>query len=288
MLIADLPPFWRSNVGVMDPGADGGRCQVLLVPGGASSVHGYFPGLRRSVGARAELIEADPPWIGADGDRRTLRLPEYAGELALAARSRGSGRLVVVGHSLGGLIALRLAVDEPDLVAGLVLLDPTPPAPRSSLTALCWQMRVGAALGPVGRRLWEAEAHRAMRGIEMDGEQERALRVYTDRQFVAESVRWARHLTGDGTVLASDLAGGRLPRVPAVVVSAGEHGQKSAVRRAHRQLAGWISGADLQVWDGTRHPLHIQQPDRVASAVFTLLERAADPLATGDVGTPDA
>jgi pimeloyl-ACP methyl ester carboxylesterase len=116
----------------------------------------------------------------------------------------------------------------------------------------------------------------------MDGEQEWALRVYTHPRFVAESVRWARHLAGDGTLLAGDLAAGRLPRVPAVVVSAGEHGQKSAVRRAHRQLAGWIPGADLEVWDGTRHPLHIQQPDRVASAVLALLERAADPRATGD------
>jgi hypothetical protein len=34
-------------------------------------------------------------------------------------------------------------------------------------------------------------------------------------------------------------------------------------------------GANLQVWDGTRHPLHIQQPDRVTGAVLALLERAA-------------
>lgn len=271
----------------MDVGDDGGKWRVLLVPGGASSVHGYFPGLGRPVGARAELVEADPPWIGAEGDRRPLRLPEYAGALALAARSRGGGRIVALGHSLGGLIALRLAVDEPDLVAGLVLLDPTPPAPRSQLTALSWQMRAAVALGPVGPRLWEAEAHRAVRGIEMDGEQERALHVYTDRRFVAESVRWARHLAGDVALLAGDLAAGKLPRIPAVVVSAGEHGEKSAVRRAHRQLTGWIPGADLQVWDGTRHPLHIQQPDRVASVLLALLERVAEPLATGDAGTPD-
>jgi pimeloyl-ACP methyl ester carboxylesterase len=265
----------------MTMGVDGGELRVLAVPGGASSVHGYFPRLGRSVGARAELIEVDPPWIGVEGDRRPLRLSEYAGELALAARSRGDGRLVVVGHSLGGLIALRLAVDEPGLVAGLLLLDPTPPAPRSSLTALSWQMRAGAAMGPAGRGLWDAGARRALRGIETDGEQERALRVYTHPRFVTESVRWARHLAGDGTLLAGDLAAGRLPHVPAVVVSAGEYGQKSAVRRRHEQLARWIPGAELQVWDGTRHPLHIQRPDRVTSAVLALLERAADPLATG-------
>lgn len=258
--------------------ASGGEWRVLAIPGGASTVRGYFPGLGRFIAGRAELIEADPPWIGANGadrDRRPLRLPEYAGQLALAARDRGNGRLVVVGHSLGGLIALRLAVDEPDLVAGLLLLDPTPPAPRSSLTVLCWQMRAAAALGPAGRRLWAAGALRALRGTEMDGEQERALRVYTDPRFVAESVRWARHLAGDGTALAGDLAAGRLARVPAVLVSAGANGPNSAVRRAHEQLAGWIPGADLQVWAGTQHPLHLQQPDRVADAALALLDRAA-------------
>ncbi len=238
--------------------------------------------IARSVGARAEMIEVDPPGIGGERDRRRLRLSEYASELAMAARSGDGGRLVVVGHSLGGLVALRLAVDEPDLVAGLLLLDPTPPAPRAWLTALSLEMRVGAALGPVGRRLWEAGGRRALRGIERDGEQERALRVYTDPRFVAETARWARHLAGDGTLLAGDLAAGRLPRVPAVIVSAGEHGPKSVVRRAHRQLAEWIPGADLQVWDGTRHPLHIQQPDRVTRVVLALLERAADPLTMAD------
>jgi pimeloyl-ACP methyl ester carboxylesterase len=256
--------------------ASNDKLRVLAVPGGASSVHGYFPRLGRSVGARAELIEVDPPWIGAERDRRPLRLSKYAGELALTARSQGEGRLVVVGHSLGGLVALRLAVDEPDLVAGLLLLDPTPPAPRRSLTVLSWEMRVGVGLGPFGRRLWAAGGRRAVRGLEVDGEQERALRVYTHPRFVAENARWARHLASDATLLADDLAAGRLPRVPAIVVSAAEHDQKSAVRRAHQQLITWIPGADLQVWDGTQHPLHIQQPDRVASAVLALLERAGN------------
>ena len=109
----------------------------------------------------------------------------------------------------------------------------------------------------------------------MDSEQEQALRVYTHPRFVSETARWAAHLPGDGTLLASELAAGRLPRVPAVVVSAGsEHGPKSAARRAHRQLAQWVPCTDLQVWEGTRHPLHIQQPDRVASELSALLERA--------------
>ena len=86
---------------------------MLLVPGGASTVHGYFPGLARALANHAALIEHDPPWIGATSDGRPLRLFEYAAALALTVRNGGSEPVCVVGHSLGGLVALRLAVDHP-------------------------------------------------------------------------------------------------------------------------------------------------------------------------------
>lgn len=108
----------------------------------------------------------------------------------------------------------------------------------------------------------------------MGAEQQQALAVYTHRRFLAENARWAGHLARDGAALATDLAGGKLGGVPTVVVSAGEHPPTSAIRRAHQQLVAWIPGAELQVWDGTSHPLHIQQPGKVAQAVLELLDRA--------------
>lgn len=44
--------------------------------------------------------------------------------LAALIDDQGDGPVVVVGHSFGGAIALQLAASHPDLVAGLVLLDP--------------------------------------------------------------------------------------------------------------------------------------------------------------------
>ena len=254
-----------------------GSCQprVLLVPGGASTVHGYFPQLGASLRTQAEVIEVDPPGIGPANDGRPLRLTEYAAEQAQAARSRGDGPLVVAGHSLGGLVALQLAIDDPGLVAGLVLLDPTPPTPRAALTGMATFLKALAGLGPIGRRLWNAQARRDLRGIPMNSEQERALRAYTHPRFIAETCRWARHLARDGTALASDLAAGKLRPIPTVIVSASNHRPGSAARRAHQQLAEWIPGASLQVWENTTHPLHIQQPDKVARTVLTLLERPA-------------
>jgi alpha-beta hydrolase superfamily lysophospholipase len=48
-------------------------------------------------------------------DRRRLSLSDYALALAQAIRRESDDPVVAVGHSLGGLIALRLAVQDQPL-----------------------------------------------------------------------------------------------------------------------------------------------------------------------------
>jgi pimeloyl-ACP methyl ester carboxylesterase len=252
---------------------DVGTRRVLLIPGGASTVHGYFPDLADALATRATLIESDPPGIGGGSDRRPLRLADYAAGLAREVREGGSDSVGVIGHSLGGLVALRLAVDETDLVAALLLLDPTPPlTPRLALRLVASFFRVFAALGPLGRRMWAAQTRRDLRNISLSAEQERAFAVYTDSRFLDEMARWATHLARDGSALAEDIAAGKLGAVPTMVVSA-DRSAKSPVRRAYERLAASIPNAELVVWEGAGHTLHIQQPAKVAAAMLALLER---------------
>ncbi|RAK62386.1 hypothetical protein DLM85_23575 [Hymenobacter edaphi] len=44
--------------------------------------------------------------------------------------ARGLGRYVLLGHSMGGKIALALAARQPAGLAGVVLLNPSPPSPE--------------------------------------------------------------------------------------------------------------------------------------------------------------
>ncbi|MCB1008046.1 MAG: alpha/beta hydrolase [Acidobacteria bacterium] len=104
----------------------GGR-RVLFVhgsPGTWEAYRGYLddPRLR----AVARLLAFDRPGFGDSGRGRTE--PSLARQAAAAARvldAEPGPPAVVVGHSLGGPIAARLAVDRPDLVGALVLVAPS-------------------------------------------------------------------------------------------------------------------------------------------------------------------
>jgi pimeloyl-ACP methyl ester carboxylesterase len=61
--------------------------------------------------------ESDAPPTG-------YRPEDYARDLAAMLEALGIGQAPVLGHSLGSLVALALADRRPDLVSGLVLVDP--------------------------------------------------------------------------------------------------------------------------------------------------------------------
>lgn len=54
------------------------------------------------------------------------RIERFAADLRDLVAARNLGPVVVVGHSMGATVALRLAVDSPELVRGLILIAPVP------------------------------------------------------------------------------------------------------------------------------------------------------------------
>lgn len=63
------------------------------------------------------------PWLTWPGP---WDLPSLANGVAEHLRKRYPGPVLVCGHSTGGAVALQLAVTEPDLIAGLVLVNTGP------------------------------------------------------------------------------------------------------------------------------------------------------------------
>jgi pimeloyl-ACP methyl ester carboxylesterase len=72
-----------------------------------------------------------------DGD---YSVAAFAGDAAELIRTLGLDRPVVVGHSLGGVVALALAASQPDLVRGVVMVDPAPIVMSNEMKAMFGQI----------------------------------------------------------------------------------------------------------------------------------------------------
>jgi pimeloyl-ACP methyl ester carboxylesterase len=99
---------------------------VVLEPGlGASSVG--WSGLHALLAESSRVISYDRAGLGASPPAPGRRdLTALAADLAQVITRAGDEPAVLVGHSLGATIARHLAQRRPDLVAGLVLIDPIP------------------------------------------------------------------------------------------------------------------------------------------------------------------
>jgi 3-oxoadipate enol-lactonase len=62
----------------------------------------------------------------SNGARGPYNLERFAADVRELVGALGIGPVVVVGHSMGATVALRLAVDAPELVSGLILIAPVP------------------------------------------------------------------------------------------------------------------------------------------------------------------
>lgn len=120
-------PGARLHVREAAPDGDGdGLPPVVMIHGlaGQSAHFGY--GIMPRLKGVLRMAAPDRPGCGystraADAG---ADLPTQAGQIAALIDRLGLGRALVVGHSLGGAVALALALDHPDKVAGLVLLAP--------------------------------------------------------------------------------------------------------------------------------------------------------------------
>lgn len=124
---------------------DGTRLAALRFPAPANPtgavviVHGYGEHIRRYRPTAADLAGAGFAVFGSDlrghgrsGGRRAhiRRFDDYTSDVAATlawARTtygRGDEPLFLLGHSMGGLVALRLALSRPQGLAGLILTSP--------------------------------------------------------------------------------------------------------------------------------------------------------------------
>lgn len=122
----------RLYASVRPAGSGPRRTYVLLHGIGVS--HRYLARLHLELAKGSDVYSFDLPGFGdAPRPRRQVPVGEYAAFVRAALADAGLTSCVVVGHSMGTQYAVELALQEPELVAGVVLMGPVVDARRKSV-----------------------------------------------------------------------------------------------------------------------------------------------------------
>jgi 2-succinyl-6-hydroxy-2,4-cyclohexadiene-1-carboxylate synthase len=247
---------------------------MSAVPRPVALIHGFtntgacWAPVAAALGARFDVLAPDLRGHGAASGARPIGLPECANDIVAAAPER----FVLGGYSMGGRVALHLALAHPRRVEALVLIGTTP----------------GIA-DPVEREARAAQDDALAQDIEGSPIEAFAERWGRNRLFkgqapeVAEAAR-ADRLRNDPAGLAAALRGlgqgacepvwNRLPelRMPVALV-VGERDAK--YRKLAERMAVALPRAELLAVPATGHAVHLEAPAIVAQAIGQAASRGA-------------
>jgi N-formylmaleamate deformylase len=247
----------RFTVEVRGSGPD-----VILIPGLSGGRNVWAATVRAVPGYRYHLVQVS----GFDGEpaRGNVRGPiisSLAAELARYIREQRLDRPAIVGHSMGGTLAMMLAADRPRLVGRIMVVDMLP-----------------APAGLFGQTTGDAST--IARGIAGLTETTGGRRLFSGL-VNAFAPSGSSFRTSDPVVItrtmnelaAMDLTG-KLPaiRVPLTVAYASPGGGAGpATDQRFRQAYAGARGARFVRIDGSGHMVMYDQPARLAAAIRDFL-----------------
>ena len=130
-----------------------GKARLLFVHGWQAD-RTVWNGIVAELGPGTRSVAVDLRGSGASSDAGgPYNLEWFAADLRELVEALGIGPLVVVGHSMGATVALRLAVDAPELVSGLILIAPVPAGGAGFSPKGADYLRATAG-NPVAARKW--------------------------------------------------------------------------------------------------------------------------------------
>lgn len=142
------PPHWIE--------AGRGDSTLLCLHGVSGGAEGWRPLLAAMAGDRHRVLAWDMPGYGHSPSCGEPGFQAWTGAIGALLDAAGVDRVTLVGHSLGGMIALDAAVRMPGRITALVLACSTPafgggtgPAQRTFLARRLGPLDHGAEMGDV-------------------------------------------------------------------------------------------------------------------------------------------
>jgi pimeloyl-ACP methyl ester carboxylesterase len=177
-------------------------------------------------------------------------------------------RADLAGFSLGGTIAMRVAIDHPDRVGGLALVATSS---RVGRAAGDWYRERVAMVGRGDPRLREKlDQDTADVYAQSPGEVEEGLLIR--RQSTADPRGYANACAAMAGLNAAPLDP-ELPRIkaPALIVAADR--DQHCPPKAAQIIAAGIAGSRLEVFEGAGHPIPVERPAELARSINSFLAR---------------
>jgi len=228
-----------------------------------------------------KVVVPDNRGTGAsDAPRPPYRMRELADDLAAVLEDSGVGPALVVGISLGGMIAQHLALRHPAQVGGMVLAATTcgPPVgnlPRVGFIPLMLRSLLGdrRALRPL--RLWLVHE----RSLERNPE----IFAAWDREARRQPTPWSG-LMGQLAAAAGHSTGFQLGRIRCPVEVIAGSDDRIIPPESARILARRIPGAHLTVVPDAGHAFPLEAPRALPEAIGRVQARITE-LQSARAGT---
>jgi pimeloyl-ACP methyl ester carboxylesterase len=240
-----------------------------------------WAGVMPLVAARTRVVAYDRAGTGASDPAWPLALSTQVDDLAAVIGATGNGPSVLAGHSWGGLLAQLVALRNPDLIAGLVLVDP---ADERFLATAREGLRQGIALGEA---VLEQHAKGQLANTVRETFRPFAQHLADDQQVQALILEayvscyaahsQARMVLGEQRLITDSLPlirqsrqGRTLPDVPVVVFSATADTpghDREAWTAFQAELAASAPNGQHIVLADTSHAMNQDRPAEVAEAI---------------------
>jgi pimeloyl-ACP methyl ester carboxylesterase len=250
-----------------------------------------WAGVLPAVAEHTRVIAYDRAGIGASDPVSPLTVAGEVADLAALVSAAGQGRCVLAGHSWGGLLAQLVAFSHPDLVAGLVLVDP---ADEEISAAVPWPLRavlsapghaalllhrlglagrmVRGTFGPFARRL---TSDPQLQALILDAyascysKRTQVQMLRDENRLGTTAIPYIRHLRATSA----------LPDVPIVVLSATKglpENMRGRWTKRQASLTETAAGQHLIAQD-TGHAIHQERPEQVTTTVLDVVEHIRQP-----------
>ncbi len=257
--------WWRSR----------GRGPALVLLNGYGASADLWPaGWLARLAERHRVVTPDPRGGGwSRFAEAPFTIADLADDVVAVLDDAGIGRAVLLGLSMGGMVAQEVALAAPHRVVGLVLAGTRPPAPAfvhppwSSSLAFVRGPARGESLAHFQRRLWSSSVAPGFPERRPDLVDEVVAQSVARPTPRSALVNQLRAMTGwSGAERIGSIA------VPTAVV----HGRRDrfAVPANGEALAAAIPGATLRLLDDTGHLLPLEAPEALDAAIDEVVARA--------------